>query len=211
MKGKSQLRQAREAFEEVEKLGVVHGPINLARAYQVEGELDAATAALQRTARWPADEVPWWTVNWLSAVINRQQGHIKEAADTLRQLLQQEPQGELVRRRFDFRFDYEVNNLFGETLFDLARRYRSPAQRPQRDELLREAVNVFERTLTLDPENVTAHYNLALLYQMLGENELAKAHREAHRRYKPDDNARDYAVAAARARYPWADRAAEAV
>lgn len=211
LKGKSQLRQAREAFEEVEKLGVVHGPINLARAYQVEGELDAATAALQRTARWPADEVPWWTVNWLSAVINRQQGHIKEAADTLRQLVLQEPRGELIRRRFDFRWDYEVINLLGETLFDLARRNRSPAQREQRDELLREAVGVFKRTLALDPENVTAHYNLALLYQMLGQNELASVHREAHQRYKPDDNARDFAVAAARARYPWANRAAEAV
>lgn len=211
LKGKSQLRQAIEAFAEVEKLGVVHGPINLARAYQVEGELDAATAALQRAARWPAEEVPWWTINWLSAVINRQQGHIEKAADILRELVTAPPKGTTANKGFDFRFDYEVINLLGETLFDQARRFRSPDQREERDRLLTEAVGVFRRTLELDPENVTAHYNLALLYQMLGQSELAAVHRKAHERYKPDDNARDYAVARARARYPWADHAAENV
>lgn len=211
LKGKSQLRQAIEAFAEVEKLGVVHGPINLARAYQVEGELDAATAALQRAARWPAEEVPWWTVNWLSAVINRQQGHIEKAADILRELVTAPPKGAIRQKGFDFRFDYEVINLLGETIFDQARRFRSPSQREERDRLLEEAVAAFRRTLELDPENVTAHYNLALLYQMLGRPELAAIHRKAHERYKPDDNARDYAVARARARYPWANHAAENV
>ena len=50
-----------------------------------------------------------------------------------------------------------------------------------------------------------------MIYEVLGEKELAEQHRALHERYKPDDNAGDEAVAIARERYPHANAAAEAV
>ena len=73
------------------------------------------------------------------------------------------------------------------------------------------AIGQFQRTLQLDAEDVTAHYNLQLLYAELGETELSKQHEELHRRYKPDDNAQGRAVRLARERYPAANHAAEMV
>ena len=69
----------------------------------------------------------------------------------------------------------------------------------------------FKAALELDPENVAAHYNLSQIYAALGDDAEAAAHRKLHAKYKPDDNARDLAIAAARIRYPAANRAAEAV
>ncbi len=75
---------------------------------------------------------------------------------------------------------------------------------------LLQAVERFKKTLAIDAENVAAHYNLALIYDRLGQPELAAPHRKLHERYRPDDNARDRAVAAARRRDPAADHAAQA-
>ncbi len=73
------------------------------------------------------------------------------------------------------------------------------------------AVGWFEKVLQLDPENVVAHYNLGLIQGLLGDHDAAERHRSLHATYKPDDNARDRAVAAARIGYPAANHAAEAV
>ena len=45
---KGELRQAADAFAEVEKLGRFDGPLNLARVYNAEGRLDEAVEALGR-------------------------------------------------------------------------------------------------------------------------------------------------------------------
>ena len=49
------------------------------------------------------------------------------------------------------------------------------------------------------------------LYSDLGEPEKALEHETLHAKYKPDDNARDRAIAQARIKYPAANHAAEAV
>ena len=49
------------------------------------------------------------------------------------------------------------------------------------------------------------------MLNQLGHAQLAAQHFEAHQRYKPDDNARDRAVALARSRDPAANHAAEAI
>jgi hypothetical protein len=72
-------------------------------------------------------------------------------------------------------------------------------------------VGQFEKTLRIDSENVTAHHNLHLLYATLQDKAKASYHQKMHARYKPDDNARDRAVAEARRRYPAANFAAEAL
>ena len=53
LKGKAELRQAAEAFAEVEKLNRFDGPLNLARVYYREGRLDDAVEALRRPPRMP--------------------------------------------------------------------------------------------------------------------------------------------------------------
>ena len=104
-----------------------------------------------------------------------------------------------------------VLNQLGQTVFERAKQERGGRRRAERLRLLTEAADWFERVLKIDPENVTAHYNLSLVYDLLGDAERAGRHRSLHAKYKPDDNARDSAIAAARRRYPAANHAAEAV
>jgi tetratricopeptide (TPR) repeat protein len=81
----------------------------------------------------------------------------------------------------------------------------------RRDEFLRAAEKRFKDTLAIDTENMTAHYNLGLIYASLGDKAKSEEHRRLHEKYRPDDNARDLAVAAARRRDPAADHAAQAI
>ncbi len=210
LKGKAELRQAEEAFQEVEKLGRYDGPLNLARVYFREGRLDDATAALARAAAHKNPPAPAWTLSWLSGVVNRQQGYLREAEKNFRSVLEDRTP-EMIRRKFDFSKDYVVINLLGVTLFDRAKQVRTAAREQERKALLQAAVEQFHRTLALDAENLTAHYNLQLLYGQLGQQDLAKKHGELHQRYKPDDTAAGQAVAIARRQYPEANHAAEAV
>jgi hypothetical protein len=66
-------------------------------------------------------------------------------------------------------------------------------------------------TLATDSENITAHYNLHLLFADLGDEQRAAEHLQRHARYKADDNAADRAVQLARQKYPAGNHAAEAV
>lgn len=210
LKGKAELRQAAEAFLEVEALGRYDGPLNLARVYYAEGRLDEAVKAIRRAAKCRNPGAPAWTLSWLSGLLNRQQGHLAEAERNFRSVLGDRTP-EMIRRGFDFSLDYEVVNLLGETLFDRGRRYRGKARAAEKMALLRQAVRQFEKTLSVDSENVTAHYNLSLLHAQLGDAHKAADHAALHGKYRPDDNARDRAVALARQRYPAANRAAEKV
>jgi tetratricopeptide (TPR) repeat protein len=191
-------------------LGRPDGPLNLARVYHAEGRLDEAVDALARAARHTDPPAPSWTLSWLSGLINRQQGYFDEAERNFRSVLEDRTP-EMARRGFDFSKDYEVINLLGQTLFDRARQLRGPSQKDAREQYLRAAVEQFENTLRLDSENVTAHYNLQLLYSELGDAAKAEEHGRLHRRYKLDDNARDRAVRLAREKYPAANHAAEAL
>ena len=116
-----------------------------------------------------------------------------------------------LERGFDFGQDYRARNELGQTFFERAKQERGDAARGERDRLLREAVGWFEKTLVLDPENLTAHYNLALVLTRLGAEQRAAEHRALHLKYKPDDNARDHSVATHRAKNPAANHAAESI
>ncbi len=211
LKGKAELRQAEEAFQAVEKLDRWDGPMNLARVYNEEGRLDEAVSALQRAAVHEDEEgYPRWTWAWLSGLVNRQQGRLEEAVRNLRSVLEDRT-ADMLRRGFDFSYDYEVVNLLGQTLFDLGRMRARQGRTEEAELLWREAVDQFEKTLEVDSENVTTHHNLHLLLAALGEKEKADEHDRLHRRYKPDDNAQDQAVRLARERYPAANHAAAAV
>ncbi|MCO8121400.1 hypothetical protein NHH03_06600 [Stieleria sp. TO1_6] len=211
LKGKSELRQAEQAFSEVEKLGRYDGGLNLARVLNAEGRLDEAVEALNRANEYrETDGFPRWTWAWLSGVINSQQDRLEEAVQNLRSVLEDQT-ADMRMRGFDFSLDIEVINQLGRTLFDLGVvRVRQERLEESRD-YFQQAVDQFEKTLTIDPENVTAHFNLQLLYEKLGDQSRSDKHQSLHLRYKPDDNAKGRAIRLAREKYPAANHAAEAV
>ncbi len=206
---KGELIQAAHAFEQVEKMGRPDGPLNLARVYLKEGRLEDAVGALQRAAK-TDPPAPRWTIAWLNGLANKQNGYLDKAIAEFRSILE-DKYPELDQRGFDFSKDYEVINELGQTLFERAKRERGEENAARRREFLQQAVARFQKTLALDSENVTAHYNLALSHAQLGDDKLAAEHRKLHERYRPDDNARDRAVAIARRANPAADHAAQAV
>ncbi|MCM2369693.1 tetratricopeptide repeat protein [Aporhodopirellula aestuarii] len=206
LKGKAELKQAAEAFHAVEELGRFDGPLNLARVQFAEGDLDGATESLHRAAT--MDPLPpSWTHSWLSGIVNRQQGNLDTAAESLRNVLETK----IVERGFDFSLDYEVRNELGLTLIDLAQRAEVQGDEAASRDLLAEAQRHFEKVLEIDSENVTAHANLAEIFAWSGDGEKEQYHRTLHAKFKPDDNAAEVAIPAARRRYPAANHAAEAL
>lgn len=205
---KGEFRQAAAAFQKVEALGRFDGPLNLARVLNAEGRVEEAIEAIQRAATFTDPAPPPWTISWLSGLLNRQQGDFEAAEKNFRAVLN-DYTDEMVKRKFDFSRDYEVINELGITLFERSKQYLGEGEQEERMRILRDAVAQFERTLTIDSENVAAHYNLQLLYRELGDEAKASKHRDLHQRYKLDDNASDRAMALARQKYPAANRAAE--
>jgi tetratricopeptide (TPR) repeat protein len=213
LNGHATLLQAANAFRQVELLGRVDGPLNRARVHLAEGGQDAVLLAADAVRRAELHNSPAghpWTLHWLAGRIQRQLGNLNKAAFHFRKVLNMQS-SETIRRGLDLSRDYVVNNLLGRTIFDVALQLRSPAQSAQRHDRLLEAITVFQRTLQLDSENLDAHHNLAQLYLLVGDPDRAVKHRELHAKYHPDDTARGLAAEAARARYPAANAAAEAV
>ena len=200
---KGELRQAEQAFQQVEALGEASGALNLARVYFKEGQLEQAAAALRRASE---QQAPPWTITWYSALIDRENGHLEAAVDKLESIINNHF-ADARQRGFDFSYDVRVLNELGRTLYERSRQLRDTQQR----ELLAEAQGWFERTLLIDPENLTAHYNLGLIHAQLGNSETAGQHRALHDKYRPDDHAVEQAVARHRRENPAADHAAAAI
>jgi tetratricopeptide (TPR) repeat protein len=207
---RGELRGAEHAFKQVELLGRPDGPLNLARVYLKEGRVTSeAPQALRRASEFdpPANE---WSILWFNGLANKQNGKLDQAISSYKQIVEG-GFAQAVGRGFDFSKDYRVLNELANTLYLRAKQERGSGALPARTALLREAADYYNKALAYDPENVTAHYGLKLVYVDLGDTESAKKHAELHAKYKPDDNARDYAIAQARMKYPAANKAAEAV
>jgi tetratricopeptide (TPR) repeat protein len=208
--GRGELRQAEEAFNRVEALGRSEGPLNLARIYLREGRVASeAPAAIARAAALDPP-APSWSLLWFGGLIDFQNGHLDRAIGNFEQILE----GgfpDAVGRGFDFSKDYRVLNQLGRALYLRALSERGEDARPRRERFLRRAVSSFERALELDPENLAAHWGLKQVFNDLGDEEKARHHEAEHALYKPDDNARDRAVAAARRGNEAADHAAGSV
>jgi tetratricopeptide (TPR) repeat protein len=71
--------------------------------------------------------------------------------------------------------DRVVHNELGRVLF-LQKRYA-------------DAVKEFEQTLSIDPEDLQAHYNLMLCYNGLGDDAKANEHKTRYMRFKADESA----------------------
>ena len=207
---KGELRQAEVAFAEVERLNRPDGPLNRARVYIKEGRLEEAVAALEVAAEFDPPAPPW-SVAWFAGIVNKQNGNLDAAIANFKSIVAMKDTEEAKRREFDFSQDYRLLNQLAQTIFERAKQERGPDRLAERRQLLNEALDWFGRALELDPENVSAHYNLGLIYAQLGDEAKAEVHRQLHATYKPDDNARDRAISAARIRYPAANHAAEAI
>src|SRR5712691_92889 len=204
---KGELRQAADAFTEVERFGRADGALNLARVYYKEGRLDEAVTALHRAAA--AGATPW-TVAWLSGLVNKENGFLDQAIDDFTRVLGSGAAAGS-ERRFDFSTDYEVIDELGQSLFERAKVERGAARAESRRQYLRRAADQFEKALSVDAENVTAHYVLSLIYGELGDPQRSAEHAALHARYKPDDNARDHAIAVHRLANPAANHAAQSI
>lgn len=204
--GTGELRQAEQAFKTVEQWRLGEGALNLARVYLKEGRLSDASHALERAQPYAAP----WSVAWFGGLLDKQYGRMDQAIAKFRAIattafpLAQE-------RGFDFSVDYRVLNELGQTLVERAKQERGADRAPRQRDWLTQAITWFDKVLAIDPENAVAHYNLALIYQQLGEPEKAAAQRILHERYKPDDNAQERAVTLHRRSNPAANHAAEAI
>ncbi|MCK7592991.1 multiheme c-type cytochrome [Pseudomarimonas salicorniae] len=204
-----QLRQAEEAFQRVESLGLADGALNLARVYLEEGRLDEAADALRRAGEHPQPALPW-SRTWFGGLLLKQQGQLIEAIDAFESLADTRF-AEARARGFDFSRDYRLLNELGQTWVELSKGLRGEAKAAQRQAALEEAARWFEAALAQDPENAMSHYNLSQVRRELGDEAASARHAAEHARYRVDENARDRAIAAARQRYPAARAAADPV
>jgi tetratricopeptide (TPR) repeat protein len=203
---KSQFRQAEEVFKSVEAFGRQEGTLNLARLYYSDGRLEEASAVLDRLD-YAAIDNPW-TATWLAALIDRDNGYLDEAIALFEKLINtQWPAA--VSRGFDFSKDFRLLNTSASTLLTRARMEKSGT--PGRQAFIDRARTMYQRALSLDPENVAAHYGMMQVYRLEGNTELAVQHQTLHQLYKPDDTSRNSAIGLAREKDPYADLTADPV
>jgi tetratricopeptide (TPR) repeat protein len=207
--GAGELRQAEDAFARVEALGRGDGPLNLARVYLREGRLADTAAALGRAVAAASPAWPW-SITWFKAQLDRQNGNLDEAIAGFRELVATRF-NEARARGFDFSRDYRLLNALAETLFERSKLARGSGDDAAQRAFLEEARAAYEAALAQDPENATALWGLSQIAAVGGDASEAARLRALHARYRPDDNARDRAVAAARRANPAANHAAEAV
>lgn len=207
--GAGELRQAQFAFESVAGLQRADGHLNLARVFLREGRLDEAVTALRKAAAFEP-EAPPWTVAYLTGLVNKQNGFLEDAVRNFEDVVATN-YNDARERGFDFSKDYRVLNQLASTLFELSKLERAESRRAVREALLNRALSTFEQSLAIDPENAPAHYGLAQIYSMLGKTQAEARHRQLHAKYKPDDNARDAAIAIARRTDPAANHAADPI
>lgn len=202
---RGELVSASHAFEQVAQLGRADGHVNRARALIRAGRLDEATTALSSAENHTPPANPW-TLDWFGARVNRENGHYDEALKALTRLVET-GYPDASSRGFDFSRDVRLLNELGTVVFAQARRLQQGA----REKGLQEALEWFSKALAVDVENVTAHWNLAQIHGLLGNQEIVSKHRALHRKYKKDDSSRDAAISKIRAADDAADHAAAAI
>jgi tetratricopeptide (TPR) repeat protein len=156
------LKGAVNAFQKITQVAPQNpdGWVNIARARFQEGNLTAAKQADEKAL---ALSPTLARANFFYAKILRNQGNYDEAADYLRIARAQYPR------------DRVVHDELGRILF-LQRRYA-------------DAISEFETTLSIDPEDLEANYNLMLCYTGLGQKEEAAEFQKRYLRFKADESA----------------------
>jgi Flp pilus assembly protein TadD len=154
------LASARAAFERVTALDPAYadGFVNVGRVLIQEGAHDAALPVLQQALRIDPDKA---SAHYFLALALKARGRYDDALAHLRSAAGRYPRDRVVR------------DQIGRILF-LKRRPR-------------EAIEEFRKTLAIDPEDLSAHYNLMLCYRALGDETQEKLHEALYTRFKADE------------------------
>jgi Flp pilus assembly protein TadD len=156
------LKGAESAFTQVTKI-VPDNPdgwVNIGRSLVLEGDLAGARKALDRALALSPNLA---RAHYFYSRVLRGEGDYDGSLAHLKTVIQQYPKDRVVR------------NDAGRVLF-LQKKYA-------------EAVKEFEEVLSIDPEDVQAHYNLMLCYNGLGNEALALEHQKRYLRFKADEAA----------------------
>ena len=156
------LRGAEAAFRRVMAIdpGYPDGPVNAARARLQEGDVDAAIPLLEQALALEPDLA---RAHFFLGTALRALGRYEEALEHLAAARDQYPR------------DRVVLGQIGRLQF-LNRQYEA-------------AIATYEAVLGIDPEDVSAHYNLMLAHQGAGDREEAMRERALYERFKADEAA----------------------
>jgi Flp pilus assembly protein TadD len=151
---------AKAAFERVTTLepGYAAGWVNLGRVLVQEGEHEKALQVLGEGLK---RDPHLASGHYFMALALKSRGRYDEALDHLRQAADRFPRDKVVR------------DQIGRLLF-LKRQHR-------------EAIAEFEKSLAVDPEDLTAHYNLMLCYRALGDGAAEAREETLYTRFKADE------------------------
>ena len=122
--------------------------MNIGRVRVQEGNLVEARRCCSKALALAPDLAQ---ANYFMARVEKTEGKLQAAVNRLEKVTAQYPK------------DRVVHNDLGRNLF-LMQRYK-------------EAMAQFEQTLTIDPEDLTAHYNLMLCYNGLGDEARSRSTR----------------------------------
>jgi tetratricopeptide (TPR) repeat protein len=156
------LKMAAAAFEEITEADPQNpdGWTNIGRVLVQEGDTAGARKVLEKAL---AIAPRLARTNFFYARALKEDGDYDRAIAHLRIVGSQFPRDRVVR------------NELGRVLF-LEKRYA-------------DAVKEFEQTLSIDPEDLQAHYNLMLCYNGLGDDAKANEHKTRYLRFKADESA----------------------
>ncbi|HUL33645.1 MAG TPA: tetratricopeptide repeat protein [Candidatus Eisenbacteria bacterium] len=155
------LKGAEQAFTKITEMAPDNfdGWTNVGRVRLQEGNTDGAKAVLLKALALKPDLA---RANYFYARVLKDEGKYDEAERVLQLVLEQYPR------------DRVVHNEFGRILF-LQKRYA-------------DAVKQFDETLSIDPEDLQANYNLMLCYTGLGDDAQANEHKVRYLRFKADES-----------------------
>ena len=156
------LKAAQAAFEKVTEVDPQNpdGWVNIGRAALQEGDLTRARTVLDKALSLNPKLA---RTNFFYGSMLKSAGDYDQAAAHFQIVLAEYPHDRVV-----------LNNL-GRVQF-LQRKYA-------------DAVKTLQQVLSIDPEDLQAHYNLMLCYNGLGDEKMSKEHQARYLRFKADESA----------------------
>lgn len=195
------------AFERAALAGEPRAWVGQARAALAAGRIPEAGEALRKAVE--AGAPPYMVAYW-SAHVDLQQGEFARAIEGFR-AVSRTAFPDAAKVGYDFSRDDRVLVDMATALWERSRQLRGDGSAAEREALLAEAEASCRAALALDSQRATSWYVLAQVAEAQGQDAVAAEARAQYDRFRPDDNARDVAVNAARLRYPAANHAAEPV